>query len=76
MHARPSAAGGTRASNSSLNDTATHQQGGSAALPMAIAHALPAPQSGQTPGDTGFAAAGKRRAAAHGKGASRATIRW
>jgi len=60
MQARPRAAGGTRASSSSPNDTATHQQGEFASLPPAIAQPLPAPQSGQTPGGTRSAAAGGR----------------
>jgi hypothetical protein len=55
MHARPRAAGGTRANSSSLNDTAMHQHGRSGSLPPAIAQALPAPQSGQVPGGTGSA---------------------
>jgi hypothetical protein len=57
MHARPRAAGGTRASNSSLKVTAMHQHGRSGSLPPAIAQALPAPQSGQRSGGTGTAAA-------------------
>ena len=59
MHARPRAAGGTHVSNSSLNDTVTHQQGWFGSPPPAIAHALPAPQSGHAPGGTGSCAAGE-----------------
>jgi hypothetical protein len=76
MHARPRAAGGTRASSSSLNDTAMHQHGRSGSLPPAIAQPLPAPQSGQMSGGTGSLVRGRERIlAAHGEGARRAIIR-